>query len=245
MAYDEAEGRMILSGETAEDLGTVATWALLLEASPTATIASPAYHQAYAEGAKVPTTFRCEDAGEGTGIESCVDSNGATGGTGTLDTSTSGAHTYIVAATSEDRASAVETIRYEVVAPPVPDGNAESDSKPPAPARIHPAVRISNRPGGRTRGAGHGEPRYPFRFADQAPGVTIWCSLDGAAYTACASPRVHRYLKKGRHVFRVYSVAPTGRGRRPGRSTSAPPPEGGKARTAETRPGRGRGEVLL
>jgi hypothetical protein len=80
---------------------------------PTATIASPASSQTYNVGQSVPTSFACQEASGAPGLQSCDDSNGThptSGGSGHLSTSTTGAHTYTVTATSTDGQTASTTI---------------------------------------------------------------------------------------------------------------------------------------
>jgi hypothetical protein len=96
---------------TADSLATLQLY------PPTATIASPASGQIFAVGQQVSTSYSCSDA-QGPGITSCVDSNGATGGSGRLDTGTPGIHTYIVTATSGDGATGTANMSYTVAAAP-------------------------------------------------------------------------------------------------------------------------------
>jgi 6-phosphogluconolactonase len=89
---------------------------------PSALVSSPTGGGTYAVNEPVPASFSCVDSADGPGIASCIDSNGASGGSGDLDTSTPGAHTYTVTATSTDgqtaTATATASVAYTVAAPP-------------------------------------------------------------------------------------------------------------------------------
>ncbi len=88
---------------------------------PSASIDSPSGEgHVYAQGATVATSFHCTAGTADPAAPSCEDSNGATAGTGSLNTSTPGTYTYTVTATSSDTTQpAVSTsIKYTVAAPP-------------------------------------------------------------------------------------------------------------------------------
>jgi hypothetical protein len=82
---------------------------------PTARIASPSSGGVYDVGQSVPTSFTCSDDVNGSGIAACVDSGGARDGSGALNTSSEGPHSYTVTATSRDGQTGQATIDYTVV----------------------------------------------------------------------------------------------------------------------------------
>ncbi len=92
--------------------------------APTAKIAKPSSGGVYSEHQMVDTEFSCADTPAGPGIEAapgiaaCTDSNGASGGSGTLDTETPGPHEYKVTAKSKDGLESTTAITYTVEGAP-------------------------------------------------------------------------------------------------------------------------------
>jgi 6-phosphogluconolactonase (cycloisomerase 2 family) len=109
-----ARGGGVLAGvdEFANQVETLAVGA------PAASITVPAQGATFSAGQSVATSFSCADATDAPGISSCTDSNGATAGSGKLDTSTVGQHTYTVTATSADGQTHTSSLTYAVTGPP-------------------------------------------------------------------------------------------------------------------------------
>ena len=89
-------------------------------AAPRASITAPASGRTYTVRQRVLTRFSCFEGAGGPELASCDDSTGAstrTGGSGHLNTSTPGRHTYKVTATSNDGQTGSTQIRYKVRRP--------------------------------------------------------------------------------------------------------------------------------
>jgi hypothetical protein len=133
-------------------------------APPKASIESPASGGTYQQGATVTTQVSCTEGKGGPGIESCADSNGGSGSSGALETSTLGPHTYTVTAKSKDGQTGTASISYTVLGAQ----HITFTSTAPASATVGGASYTVAATGG---ASGH-----PVTFSSGAPTV---CAISG------------------------------------------------------------------
>jgi hypothetical protein len=94
------------------------SFALIVPAPPTASIAAPAAGGVYAVGQVVDSSFVCSEGAGGPGIASCVDQSDRGSGA-PIDTSSTGLHTLMVTASSKDGLTGSASVTYTVATPPV------------------------------------------------------------------------------------------------------------------------------
>ena len=109
------EGGLLANTNSSDD-----TVSMFAGGEPAARITSPADQQTYTQNQVVATRFFCTTPPGSGPIGSCTDANGAASPSGTLDTTTLGAHAYTVTAASNDTLTANATIRYTVIVAPPP-----------------------------------------------------------------------------------------------------------------------------
>jgi hypothetical protein len=134
----------------ADDAGDYATAQvdLTIATPPSVLISSPSGGGTYEVGQAVPTAFSCAEGSGGPGVLSCDDSTGVAtenGGSGLLDTSTAGNHTYTVTAVSKDGQSDSTAIGYLVLPKPEPPNLPERPREVPrgVPPKLNVTLEVA------------------------------------------------------------------------------------------------------
>ena len=168
------------------------SWSFTTEASPppsdttepTITLNTPANGTTYSPDQGVNASYSCQDEAGGSGLQSCTGDvpNGSA-----IDTGSTGTNSFTVTAMDNAGNQASVTHTYSV-----------ADTMPPETA-------IDSGPSGtvNVRDAG-------FGFSSSEQNSSFECSLDGVAYTGCASPKDYTGLSDGSHTFQVRATDATG-----------------------------------
>ena len=144
---------------------------------PTITLNMPADGTTYSPNQGVNASYFCQDEAGGSGLQSCTGSvpNGSE-----IDTASTGTKSFTV--TAMDNAGNLASVTHTYfVADTMPPETA-IDSGPSGTVNVRDAA---------------------FEFSSSEPNSSFECSLDGVAFTGCASPKDYTDLGDGAHTFQV------------------------------------------
>jgi hypothetical protein len=174
-----------LATNTAETPITVGSQLPAIAITPTgaphAAITSPSAGGGYTVGEQIPTSFSCLEGLYGPGIAHCADSNGAATGSGTLDTTAVGQHTYTVTATSKDYQTTKTSISYTVAPAPAP----AATPTPTTPTTPTPTTTTPTTPTPVTPPPGP-VVRTQISQVSLTANLVVWCQGHGCRYPSAA-----------------------------------------------------------
>jgi len=185
---------------------------------PAVAITAPVDGQVFTVGDAGTTAFTCTESSTGPGIASCLDGDGRASGAA-LDTSTAGAHTLVVTATSADGLTATASVGYTVVSAPVvpspPFVPIAPLAPPPTPAPSPAPPSSSPVPVVTVTGGGPAAVRAARDGTVVVPGLTATCTTgagpcDDSSVALNATVRGQR-VTLGRTVFALADGARTSR----------------------------------
>ncbi len=165
---------------------------------PSISIVSPVNGATFTQGQAVAANYSCTPP-VGTTVVSCAGpvANGAP-----LDTSTPGAHTFIVNAEDADGGTASKEVVYAVVAAP-----PTTTIAPAVPAVVPNTILGSHpKPVVKTK---RSKAKVKFTFSSDVAGATFKCKLDKGSFASCSSPKTYK-VKAGKHTFSVVASGPGG-----------------------------------
>lgn len=167
---------------------------------PAVTLTSPAAAGSIARGANLTLSADATDNVGVTRVEFLVD--GAVVGTDTTATDNSFGVDWDSTATPDGR-STVTARAYDAV------GNDATAGREVVVDNTYPDTRITAGP---AEGSTTSQTTASFSFDNPTAerDVTFMCSLDGAAYATCASPKSYQNLSAGQHTFSVKAVGAAG-----------------------------------
>lgn len=172
---------------------------------PSIEISAPGDGATYAVDQHVTVSYSCS-AHEIASVTVC---SGSVADGGTLDTSTPGAHAFLVNAEDNAGGTSSRAIAYTVLAPTPPTSSGSSGSSgppgPPGSSKSPPDTVLGSHPPKKVKTTKK-KAKVKFTFSSSTTGAAFECKLDKKAYAPCASPKTYE-LKPGKHTFSVAATS--------------------------------------